>query len=327
MLYAGLDVHKDFCQAIVLTKEGEVVKEGRIKSRKEDIEDFFSGLVEVNVAFEASGNYEYFYDILEKICSGVSLSHPLKTRLIAESRVKTDKVDARVLADLLRGNYLPMSYVPPREIRELRHLVRRRIFLGRDRGKLKNQIHAELYRRNLKFEDGEVFSKKGIEWLHGLGIPAVDSYLGIYDAIQKEIKLLEKEITRVGLRYEEVRLLTTIPGIAEYSGLLILSEIGDINRFRSEDKLFSYAGLTPSIYQSGESSYHGRITKEGSKYLRWILIEAIRVHINHAPGSRITQYYQRLRKKKPGNVATVGAARKLLQAIYHMLKNKDEFRG
>lgn len=327
MLYAGLDVHKNFCQAIVLTKDGEVVKEKRIKSEKEDIEEFFSGLDNVKVAFEASTNYEYFHDVLDSLSYEVYLSHPLKTRLIAESKVKTDKIDARALADLLRGNLLPTSYVPPREIRKLRHLVRRRIFLGRHRTKLKNQIHAELHRRNLKYSGPDVFTKAGIEWLQGLCIPAIDSYLVIYDAVVKELKALELEIKTAGMRYEEVRLLTTIAGIGVYSALLIFSEIGDITRFGSEEKIFSYAGLIPRIHQSGENSYYGRITKEGSKHLRWILVEAIWIHIQYAPDSNITRYYYRLKKKKPGNIAAMAAARKLLQVMYHMLKNKDEYRG
>lgn len=327
MLYGGLDVHKNFCQAIVLTKDGELVKEGRIKSEKEDIEEFFCGLEHMKIAFEATGSYEYFYDILDGLGYTVYLSHPLKTRLIAESRIKTDKIDARALADLLRSNLLPTSYVPPEEIRKLRHLVRRRIFLGRHRTKLKNQIHAELRRRNLKYSGPNVFTKAGIEWLQGLAIPAINSYLIIYEVVLKELKSVELQIKIEGMNYEEVRLLTTIPGIGVYSALLIYSEIGDITRFGSEEKLFSYAGLIPSVHQSGENSYYGRITKQGSRHLRWILVEAVLVHVLHAPESNITRYYYRLKKKKPGNVATVATARKLLQVIYHMLKNEDEFRG
>jgi len=327
MLYAGLDIHKNFCQAIIMTKDGEIVKEERIESEKKNLVEFFDGFENINVAFEASTNYEYFYDLLDSLNYNVCLSHPLKTRLIAESRVKTDKIDAKALADLLRGNLLPSSYVPPKEIRELRHLVRHRIFLGRHRAKLKNQIHAELLRRNLKYSRPNVFTKGGIKWLQGLDIPAINSYLVIYNAVVNELMAVELKINIEAMKHDEVRLLITIPGIGAYSALLIFSEIGDINRFSSEEKLFSYAGLIPRIHQSGQTSYHGRITKEGSKHLRWILVEAIRIHIQYAPDSNITKYYYRLKKKKPGNIATIAAARKLLQVIYHMLKNKDEFRG
>ena len=139
------------------------------------------------------------------------------------------------------------------------------------------------------------------------------------------------ELKKHGKRYNEVQLLTSIPGIGIYSALIILSEIGDINRFSGEEKLFSYAGVIPSVHQTGEHTYHGHITKQGSKHLRWILVEAVRIHFiwtkKHDIETSISRFYQRLRKRKPENVATVASSRKLLQIIYHMLKNKDEFRG
>jgi transposase len=310
-----------------VTKGGKVVREDKIGTEKKEIEEFFYGLKNVKVAFEASMYYEYIYEILNGLGYSVSLSHPLKTRLIAESRIKTDKIDAKALADLLRTNLLPTSYIPPEDIRRLRHLVRHRIFLGRHRTKLKNHIHSELNRRNLKFCGPDVFTRAGMKWLQGLDIPAINSYLVILNAVLNEVKSIELEIKIEGMKYDEVRLLITIPGIGVYSALIIFSEIGDINRFISEEKLYSYAGLVPRIHQSGETSYRGRITKEGSKHLRWILVEAVRIHVQCDPDSSISHYYYRLKKKKPGNIATTAAARKLLQVIYHMLKNKDEYRG
>jgi transposase len=327
MLYAGLDVHKNFCQAIVMTKDGELVKEGRIKSEKEDIQRFFSSLENVEVAFEASGNYEYYYDILDSLGYKVHLSHPLKTRLIADARIKTDKIDAKAIADLLRGDLLPTSYVPPEKIRRIRHLVRHRIALGHHRTKLKNQIHAVLRRKNLKYQGQDTFTGNGIKWLRSLNNSEIDSYLAIFETVVREIKSVDRDINTESMNHKEIKLLTTIPGIGPYSAMLIFSEIGNIHRFNSEEKLFSYAGLIPRIHQSGENGYHGRITKEGSKYLRWILVEAVQVHIRYAPESKITYHYYRVKKKRPNNVAKVAAARKLLQAIYHMLKNEDEFRG
>lgn len=326
MLYAGMDVHKEFCQGIVLTKDGEVEREGRFGTEKEDIERFFEGLEGVRVAYEASGNYEYFYEVLSGLGHEVKLAHPLKTRLIAEAKVKTDKIDARALADLLRADLLPTSYVPPEDIRELRHLVRRRIHLGRHRARLKNQIYAELRRKNLKYPGTEMFTKKGLAWLHGLRMAEIDSYLVVYDAVVGQLSLAEREIEREGMKLKEVRLLVTVPGIGPYSATIIHSEIGDIWRFGSEEKLFSHAGLVPSVYQSGESCHRGRLTGGGSKLLRWILVEVVQTHMRYAPDSKVTLFYERMRKKKSANVAKIAAARKLLQAIYHMLRDGKEFR-
>jgi transposase len=326
--YARVDLHKSFCQTVVCTKEGELIKEGRIKTEKEDIEEFFSGLEDLEIAFEASTNYEYFYDLLESLGHKVVLAHPLKTRMIAEARIKTDKIDAKTLAELLRGNLLPTSYVPPKEIRELRHLVRCRIALGRFRSRLKTQIKTELRRKNIKYQDGaSIFTRKGKEKLRSLKNPVIDSYLAIYETVEGELKKAEREIALAGERYDEVKLTTGIKGIGVlYSALIIFSEIGDGSRFPTEEKVFSYAGLVPRVHQSGNESYYGRITKEGSRYLRWILVEAARVHVQWCPESKITKHYQKIKRKRGANIAAIAVARKLLPVIYHMLKNNEEFR-
>jgi transposase len=158
MAYAGADMHKNFCQAIVCTNEGEALKEGRIPTEKEDITAFFSGLERLEIALEASTNYEYYFDLLESMGHRVVVAHPLKTRMIADAEIKTDKLDAKTLAELLRGGLLPTSYVPPkelRELRELRHLVRHRIARGRIRSGLKTRIKTELRRENIKYRDGD----------------------------------------------------------------------------------------------------------------------------------------------------------------------------
>jgi transposase len=327
MAFAGIDLHKSFCQAIVCTSEGDVLKEGRIPTEQEDIKEFFSGLECLEIALEASTNYEYFYDLLESLGHHVVVAHPLKTRMIADAKVKTDKLDARILAELLRGDLLPTSYVPPKEQRELRHLVRHRIALGRLRGRLKTQIKIELRRKNIKYhEGGNCFTEKGKAELKRLHNPVVDSYLTIYEVVEDELKKMDRVIAEAGARYEEVKFLTSITGIGVYSALVIYSEIGDGSRFPTEDNVFSYAGLIPRVHQTGNEQYYGRITKEGSKYLRWILVEAARIHVQWCPESKITKHYEKIKRKRGEKIAIVAAARKLLQVIYHMLKHKEPFR-
>jgi len=201
--YAGVDLHKSFCQTIVCTKRWEIDKEGRIKTEKEDIEEFFSDLENLEIALEATTNYEYFYDLLESLGHRVVLAHPLKTRMIAEAKITTDKISAKMLAELLRGDLLPTSYVPPKEIRELRHLVRHRIALGRLRGRLKIQIKTELRRKNIKYREGaSIFREKGKKELRKLKNPVIDSYLAIYEAVEKEIKKAEREIEQGRLLFQ-----------------------------------------------------------------------------------------------------------------------------
>ena len=327
MLYAGMDIHKESTHAVVKTKQGKVIKEDEIKTKEKKIKQFFEDVEKkFEVAMEATGNYEFFYETLEDLAEEVHLANPYKTRLIAEEKVKTDKVDANALADLLRGNLLPTSYVPRKEIRDLRKLVRRRVKLGKQRAEIKNQIKSELRRQNIDYSNKALFKEDGLQFLKDLSNPIIDSCLAIYKTIDEELENTEKELKEEGKEYDEVQLLNTIPGVGLYSGTMIFEEIADIERFPSEDKLFSYAGLVPTVHQSGESNYHGRLSKECNKYLQWILVQCVQNHIKYCPESKISSFYRKLKKKKSNNLAKIAAARKLLQVIYHMLKNGDEFR-
>lgn len=325
MLYAGLDVHKETVYGVVKTEKGKVIKEDEIDTEKKKIKQFFENLEDkFEVAIEATGSYEFFYEALEGMAENVHLANPVKTKLIAEEEVKTDKVDANALADLLRGNLLPTSYVPSKNIRNLRRLSRNRISLGQQKTSVKNRIKSELRRKNLDYPK-KLFTQKNIKWLKSLESPVIDSNLPVFKELKKQCDKLEEKIQKEASQYEEVDLLTTIPGIAIYSASVIYSEIADIDRFPSEDKLFSYAGLVPTVHQSGESTYHGQL-KHGSTYLKWITIQAVQSHNRFCPESKISQFYSRLKRKKQKNVAKIAGARKLLQTIYHMLKNNDEFR-
>ena len=160
-----------------------------------------------------------------------------------------------------------------------------------------------------------------------LQIPAIETYLSIMEKIDKEIKRLDKNLRQEEKKFEEVKLLKSIPGVSTFSALVILAEIGDVNRFPDEKKLFSYAGLIPSVHKSGDKVYYGHITKQGSKYLRWILVECARIHVRKCD-SKITEFYRKLKRKgKHENVSIIGAARKLLQTIYYMLKKGESFHG
>ena len=223
--YVGLDIHKKTCQAIICTEKGDVVKQGRIPTNKEQIKEFFSKHGKITIAIEACNHWEHIFDTLETAGYTVVLAHPLKTRIIAESRVKTDTVDATILAHLLRTGFLPTSYIPCKEIRDLRNRVRQRIFLGRYTTRLKNKIYAELLRQGISYQRGPtLFKGWGKRWLHSLNIPSIDSYLTLYDSVIAEIKHIEKELKSYGQCCTDVKLLITIPGIGIYSALVILSE-------------------------------------------------------------------------------------------------------
>jgi len=314
MQYVGLDVHKKFTYASVIDDKGNVVMEDKFQSSIEGLDKFLDK-VEKNTEFvmEASSVWQHLYDHLEFNGFAVKLAHPLKTRAIAEARIKTDAIDARTLAQLLRANLISESYVPIMDVRVERSITRHRASLVRIRTQIKNKIHAILRRHGIQYEFSDLFGKSGIEFLRNVDIPAysryeLDHYLTLLRVLNYKIEDSSKQIEALKKENPQAQLLTTIPGISDYSALLIMAEIGDIRRFKTAEHLCSYAGLVPSTYQSGNTSYHGKITKQGSKWLRWILIQAANKAITRE--NALQRFYKRLEAKK---------GRKMLTYIHAML--------
>ena len=247
--------------------------------------------------------------------------------MIAEARIKTDKIDSETLAHLLRLGYLPCSYIPPRNVRRLREMVRHRVKLGRIRKDVKNRIRGVLYKHRIEL-DVNPFTIEGRMELRCLEIPELDDHLDLLEAVEEKIKTAEARIMEVVGALEEVELLTTIPGVGPYTALLISSEIGDIRRFSDPEKLCSYAGLVPRVEQSGHRVKRGGITKQGSRLLRWALVEAVWVHLRY--DTPLTRYFHRVSRRRGGGCrarkrAAVATARKMLHVIYAMLRDRRPF--
>jgi transposase len=270
---------------------------------------------------------QYIYEYLSKEKHlDVVLSNPIKTKAIAAAKIKTDKLDALKLADLLRGGYIAQCYVPDRMIMDLRELVRHRMALVRTRTRLKNKIHGITLMKGARITDVHPFTHKYIEKLKGLNDYRINGYLRIIQSLDSEINAVSRKIQTCVNENDIARLLMTIPGIGYYSALLIVSEIGDINRFPDSYHLCSYAGLVPSTHSSGGITYHGSITKTGSKYLRWVMIECVRAHIRNYKNTSITKFYERLAKRSKGSSkAVVAAASKLLKTVYWIMKERRAY--
>lgn len=323
MMYVGLDVHKRVCHGTMMNGEGKIVKQERFSNGPHSLDAFMGGVEGARVVMEAGYCWQPLYDRLEAEGHDVKLAHPLKTKAIAQAKVKTDRIDSETLAHLLRADLVPESWVPPQEVRDLRELVKRRAFLVKMRTKLKNRVHAELAKRDIT-PVRPPFTRKGMAVLKGLGIGAVSQLLPVIEVLDRQITEVSAIIDRVAIENGDARLLTTIPGVGYYIALLLVAEIGDVNRFPSSEKLCSYAGLVPSVRRSGNSTIHGSITKAGSKWVRWALTQAVHVHIRF--DTRLTRFYRRLAGKKAKQVAVMATARKMLKVVYWMLKEKEEYR-
>jgi transposase len=320
----GLDTHKNSCVVTQMDERGKVVGKEKIGTDKEEIERFFSSIERGKIVMESTGVWKYFYEILDSSGFYVTLSNPLKTRAIAETEIKTDKVDSEILAHLLRANLIPSVWIGNKEMRELRRVVNERMFLKRQSAQLKNRIRSELLRRGIKPEM-DIFTEKGKEYLLSLDMSPINKLLSLLDATEEQIKGLNKELLEYYEDNEDARLLATIPGIGYYTALSLVAVIGDVNRFRDAEALCSYFGLVPSTHQSSDVEYHGSITKQGSSMIRCLLIQCAWVHIKCCKESSLTHFYSRLSRMKGKSKAIVATARKMVKVIYWMLKDEEPY--
>lgn len=323
-MYVGLDVHKNFIFGCAKDKEGNTLFEKKFPTEPHAMDLFLANVTsDSKIALESSSCWQYAFDYLVDKGFDVSLSNPSKTRLIGESRKKTDAEDARKLADLLRTNMLPLSYAAPPHVRMQRQITRHRLSLVNMRVEVKNKIHAILRRHGIQTELNDIFTEKGISFLESIDLPMCDKfeleqYIALLRHFSKKIEETQERIEEIASDEPYARLLMTHPGINYYSALMVTAEIGDVQRFSSAKKLVSFAGLNPSVYQSGDKCYRGAISKQGSTHLRWILIQCANVAVQK--DRRLKSYYMKKKLAKGHNKAIVAAARKMLINLYVMMK-------
>jgi transposase len=322
LMYAALDLHEKSIQCVLKDEDGRVIKESKMGKDEDRILKFLDG-TRAKVVMESGYNHQHIYDVLKEKGYDVTVAHPLMVKAIAYARVKTDKVDARTLADLLRAGMIPEAYVPDGDVREVRDLVRRRHYMVKLRTMLKNKVHAEIATRWIKY-DGNVFTENGKVFLRSLSIDAVDDYLGTIEFLSRKIRELDEKVKKVAEADKYAKLLVTIPGVGWYGALSISSEIVDVSRFPDYEHLCSYARLSPGVRQSGDTQH---TTKGlGDSMLNWMMAQCTRVHVRRCESSAITRFYQQVSKRRGEKIAIVAAARKLMRAVYIMLKEEQAFR-
>jgi transposase len=329
--FVGLDVHKRVVEVCALGAEGSVLWRHRFDLSRESLEAFATQRLarEDRVALEATTNTWAVVRTLKPHVAEVVVSNPLKTKAIAEAKVKTDKVDALVLAQLLRCDFLPRVWEPDERTQELRRLTGRRAALVADRTAIKNRVHSVLAQRLLLPPVEKLFCAKGLAWLRGVALDPegrlmIDSDLRVMEGVQKEIAALDGILAQKGYEDPRVKLLMTQPGVDVGVAQTVLAALGDITRFPDGDHAASYLGLVPSTKQSADHCYHGPITKAGNGHARWMLIQAAQ-HLRTNPGP-LGVFFRKLSKKKNHNVAVVATARKLVVIAWHMLTKNEPYR-
>jgi transposase len=334
-VYVGIDVHKHYCQAALMDNNGHIVKELRFDNTSQGTTTLVTLAKsidpQVQAVVEPSANFWIrIYDKLEAEGVNVKLTNPLRTKAIAEARIKTDRIDAKTLAYLLRGDLVAESYVPTRKNRERRALIRHRASLIQMRVDIKNRIHALLDKHELTNTYTDLFGKQGFEWLHSLQLPTSDheilqSSLRVVETLNEQIRIMDIQIAKDATSEEKTKLLMTMPGVDYYAAMVLLSEIGDVHRFSSDEKLVSWVGLAPQVHQSGETNWTGHISRKGSRRARWILGQCAQSARQHDP--RMREFYERIERKHGPQKAVVAVARKMLAIMYVMLIRNEPYRG
>lgn len=329
-MFYGLDVHKHFLQVCALAEDGKSRRDFRVGGRPEAVEAFARGLDRNDpVVLEATFHTWAIVQILRRSVDRVVVADPAQLKAIANARIKTDKVDAHILAQLLRLDFLPEVELPDPGTWALRQLMAHRRQLRRQSVATKNTIHGVLNRSLVRYPGKFLFTQKGFRWLAELELPAaermvLDHQAALLREIQARLEVVDRALVEQARLHPDAKLLVTIPGVDVVVAMGFLAAIGSIDRFRSPQKLAAYFGLVPKIRQSGSTSYSGHITKAGSRNARWLAIEA--AHTIARSRSPLAAAYHRLRRRKGHQIAVTALARKLVVVVWHMLTTQQPYR-
>ena len=326
MTFIGLDLHKRYLTACALDASGTVLAEARqLPVSLDALNAFLLGLAgPMTVAMEATLYWPWLHDQLEAQGHTVRVADARQVKLIWQARSKTDPIDARKLAELVRVNLFPAIWIPDADTRRRRQLLHSRAFLVRQRTQVKNRIHGRLTAENLLFPRSDLYGRAGRAWLAtallSAGLRAqADRLLRVHDALTAEITQFDAEVKDLRRDHPMIERLHTIPGVGVFGALFLVAEIGAIERFQTSHQLAAYAGLVPTTRSSGGKTAHGGTGHASNRWLKWILVEIVQT-LKRAPGP-VGDHYRRLLRAKGKPKATTAAARKLCCYIYWMWRD------
>ena len=330
MQYIGIDIHRKFSIVNVMDELGTEIERKRLEHDNPiGVREFFENYSGASAVVEATVGWMWLADELEALGIDVHLAHSAGVKLIAGSRLKTDKVDAKALAALLRTNFLPEAYFAPENVRRQREILRYRMALVKMRTMAKNRVHALLIRLNIHPSASDIFGKKGKEMLYALELEEpyrriLVSWLEFIDFLDYQLKSVEEVIKKNLKDDRRARLLMTMPGIGLVTAYTIIAEVGEIERFRSDSAFSSYCGLVPSTHQSADKVYHGRIGPAGRRTLKWAFVEAAHTAVRR--DSYFSSIFHKHNKSKGNGKAIVIVAHQMSKIVYKMLRDERPYK-
>lgn len=330
MYYTGIDLHRKTSFITTLDENGKIIKKRNLPNDETQIMEYFTGLQEsTHVVIESTANWYWLYDLLTEQGIPTVISNPAKTKAIASARIKNDKLDSLMLAQLLRADLLATIHVSSKDTRQLKELLRHRSKLVKDTVRMKNRIHAILAKNNYNVPSSDLFGIKGLAFLSQVELPIyqrhqVDTYLDFYSKLKERCEALTQQIKAQAKKDTKAQLLMTIPGVGPITAMFMVAEIEDITRFKSYRHLASYAGLVPRLDASANKQRLGSITKQGSPYLRTALVEAAQAATRTK--GRLNIFFRRRIIRAGYQKAIVATAHKIIQYAYFILRDQVPYR-
>jgi transposase len=338
MLHAGLDLSRKRLDYCLVAPDGRPLETGAaapdvdgLDALVRRVERRWGPVAEVRAAIESMTGARFIHDTLERCGWEVEVADAIKVKGLAPLACKTDRIDAWVLAELSRRDLVPAIWLPDFDVRRERERARWRLHLVKHRSQLKHRVHSALMCFGHACPVSDLFGVAGRRLLERLEFPDpwrtdVLAAVALIDDLDRQIGGIERELRALGAQHRYVALLETVPGVAWVLGYTIAAEIGDIERFATPKKLAGYTGLCPKVRQSGGSDRRGPLAKTGPKYLRWALLEAATNAVKHPVyRDRYQRTKTRLGRQRGAKVAQIDIARRLTDAIWHMLTRNQPF--
>lgn len=336
--FIGCDAHKKYSVFVAVDEQGHAGPAVRVDHDRCRYREFLAQLPPHSpIAVEASGHYYWLVDEMEKLGHAPKLANPGEAKRRMGKPNKTDKLDAKGIATLLRNGTLPEVWIPPAPLRDQRELLRWRLFLVRLRTQMKNRVHGTLARYHLVIAgvtdlfgiEGRALLKARLSELPDYTRQSTEQALRALDEIEAQIEEAEQRLNALRETSAEASLLQTLPGVGKILSMVLALEIGRVERFADAAHLASYAGLVPRVHSSGGHTYYGQVRQDVNRHLKWALVEAangIVMQQRRLAGSHVVRLYQRLKRKKNHQKAVVAVARHLAEAAFWVLKRQESYR-
>ena len=335
--FIGCDAHKKYSVFVAVNEKGHAGEALRVAHNRQLYREFLTRLpAHSAIAVEASSSYSWVVDEMERLGHRPKLCNPLEAKRRMGLTNKTDKLDARGLAILLRNGTLPEVWIPPGELRDQRELLRLRIFLVRMRTRVKNRIQATLGRHNVQIPGADLFGvasrlelDKRLSELPVHCREAVEQELAMVDFLKTQIESAEQRLDAIMKVSVEADLLKTLPCVGKILSMVLMLEIGKVDRFPTAAHLASYAGLVPRVHSSGGHTRMGQVCGNVNRNLKWAFVEIgnlVVVNQRRLAGAHVVRLYQRIRRAKNHQKAVVAVGRHLAEAAWWVLTKQEVYR-